>query len=223
MNNLTRECAAFTLAEVLITLGVIGIAAAVTLSVVINNIQEKQFHAKFKKAYSSFSQATQRIYAEDGEFSTYQYTIWGEYICKLGNYMKIIKSGQKCENKYPSVKWHNNLEWFDKKGNPMSFATNPYYRDNFTFITSDGIMYILNCDNQVLIDINGFKKPNRIGKDIYYFLLKSNTNQPYYGSDNIVPDCYSSGFTRIKDNNYKEDCKSGSGWGCSRMVINNEL
>ena len=44
----------FTLAEVLITLGIIGVVAAMTLPTVINNVQEKQFHSKFKKAYATF-------------------------------------------------------------------------------------------------------------------------------------------------------------------------
>ena len=43
---------AFTLAETLITLGIIGIVAAMTLPSVISNIQDKQFKAAFKKQFS---------------------------------------------------------------------------------------------------------------------------------------------------------------------------
>lgn len=43
---------AFTMAEVLITLGIIGIVAAMTLPTVINNIQDKQFRTMFKKQFS---------------------------------------------------------------------------------------------------------------------------------------------------------------------------
>ena len=166
------------------------------------------------------------IYAEDGEFSKYTYTLWDEYICKLGEHMKFTASGTSCGNKYPYVSWHTNLKWFDKKGNPQSFINNSYYSAYFTFTTTDENMYLLNCYDQVLVDVNGFKGPNTIGKDIYFFSLKSNTNQPYYGTNLYVPGCHDNNYTKqvhITNNNYKEDCKSGTGWGCSRMVINNEI
>ena len=47
---------AFTLAEVLITLGIIGIVAALTLPVLINNINGNKFRAQYKKTFSSLSQ-----------------------------------------------------------------------------------------------------------------------------------------------------------------------
>ena len=215
---------AFTLAEVLITLSIIGVVAAITLPTLINKIQEKQFHSKFKKAYATFSQAAQKIYNDDGEFTVYEWTVLAGYICKLGNHIKIINSGTGCGNKYPYVRWHNDLEWFYQKGDAMSLSTNLYYARYTTFTTIDGTMYMLNCNDQVLVDVNGFKKPNKIGKDIYYFELRSSTNQPYFSNSANVPDCCYNAYTKhITDNNYKEDCLSGSGWGCSRMVINNEL
>ena len=48
---------AFTLAEVLITLGVIGVVAAMTLPTLINNIQGEQYRSKFKKDISLLNQA----------------------------------------------------------------------------------------------------------------------------------------------------------------------
>lgn len=51
---------AFTLAEVLITLGIIGIVAAMTLPSVINKIQNKDKTARLKKFYSSINQAVNR-------------------------------------------------------------------------------------------------------------------------------------------------------------------
>lgn len=47
----------FTLAEVLITLGIIGIVAAMTLPTVINNSRNKQLEAGLKRSYSVIAQA----------------------------------------------------------------------------------------------------------------------------------------------------------------------
>lgn len=56
---------AFTLAEVLITLGIIGIVAAMTMPTVINNTKNKQLETSLKKAYSILAQVTQRVVVED--------------------------------------------------------------------------------------------------------------------------------------------------------------
>ncbi len=49
----------FTIAEVLITLGLIGIVAAMTLPTVIKKYQEVQFKSAYKKAYAELSQVFQ--------------------------------------------------------------------------------------------------------------------------------------------------------------------
>lgn len=54
---------AFTLAEVLITLGIIGIVAAMTLPAVINKINMKHYIALLKEDYSILSQAHNSITA----------------------------------------------------------------------------------------------------------------------------------------------------------------
>ena len=48
---------AFTLAEVLITLGIIGVVAAMTLPTLINNYNKAVAVAKLQKAYSAMNQA----------------------------------------------------------------------------------------------------------------------------------------------------------------------
>ncbi|MDR1327933.1 MAG: type II secretion system GspH family protein, partial [Heliobacteriaceae bacterium] len=57
---------AFTLAEVLITLGIIGIVAALTMPGLIANHKEKETVTKLRKVYSSIQQAFLKNYAEQG-------------------------------------------------------------------------------------------------------------------------------------------------------------
>lgn len=56
----------FTLAEVLITLGIIGVVAAMTMPVLINNVRNKQLETAFKGAYSILSQAVQQVANDEG-------------------------------------------------------------------------------------------------------------------------------------------------------------
>lgn len=57
---------AFTLAEVLITLGIIGIVAAMTIPTIITNTRSAQYRSKFKKAISTLSQAARMSQAQYG-------------------------------------------------------------------------------------------------------------------------------------------------------------
>lgn len=82
----------FTLAEVLITLGIIGIVAAMTLPSVINNSRNKQLEAGLKKAYSVIGQALDMYQAETGERIT-QDTV---SVKKL--LIKYIKTARDCGN-----------------------------------------------------------------------------------------------------------------------------
>ena len=56
----------FTLAEILIALIVIGVIAAITVPTLIQNTQKQEYVSALKKAYSTLSQATQQIIAEEG-------------------------------------------------------------------------------------------------------------------------------------------------------------
>ncbi|MDR1168674.1 MAG: prepilin-type N-terminal cleavage/methylation domain-containing protein, partial [Heliobacteriaceae bacterium] len=58
---------AFTLAEVLITLGIIGVVASLTMPTLIQDYQEKATVVKLKKIYSMLSQAYQSASMENGD------------------------------------------------------------------------------------------------------------------------------------------------------------
>ena len=57
MNKDLKEKFGFTLAEVLITLGIIGIVSALTIPTLINNYKEKVRDNQFKKVYATLNQA----------------------------------------------------------------------------------------------------------------------------------------------------------------------
>ena len=58
---------AFTLAEVLITLGIIGIVAALTLPTMINNTQGKELQSQLLKAYSVLQAAINKMNYDEGQ------------------------------------------------------------------------------------------------------------------------------------------------------------
>ncbi len=60
-----RKMNAFTLAEVLITLGIIGVVAALTIPTLIANTNSQKFRAQYKKALSTLNQAALMNYAQN--------------------------------------------------------------------------------------------------------------------------------------------------------------
>ena len=63
--NAFKKCA-FTLAEVLITLGIIGVVAAMTIPTLMANVKAHQYSAKFKKTVSTLSNAAKMSQAQYG-------------------------------------------------------------------------------------------------------------------------------------------------------------
>ena len=59
----------FTLAEVLITLGIIGIVAAMTIPMLISKYQKRVIETTLKEDFSIFSQVNKMIIANDVAFN----------------------------------------------------------------------------------------------------------------------------------------------------------
>lgn len=208
-----------------------------TLPTLINKTQEKQFKTAFKKQYSVFAQAMQRVYIEDGD--TYEQVEWIQmpvYFCKILEQQKVVKSGVNCDkvlsngfnsqSEWPTTGkkyWHKQGKWYDKKGNPQSL--NPGY-ESLSYILPDGALVNYNCSKQIFIDVNGYQKPNTIGKDIYFLIVESKNMIPTIISttkNSVRPNsCTITGTNAtpiLTKDNIEEDCKSGSGWGCSLLYL----
>ena len=88
MNKDLKMKTAFTLAEVLITLGIIGIVAVITVSVLINNISEKQKAEQIRMVKYKFTKATENMNAL-GLLSPFSST--QDFVNELRKHLKVIK------------------------------------------------------------------------------------------------------------------------------------
>ena len=174
---------AFTLAEVLITLGIIGVVAAITIPNLITHYQKKQTVTKLQKAISVLNQAYKLSYDENGDLSPEEQTALGasEYFKKY--WEPYIKVNQFCET----------AQDCGYASNPLMYMINGQLTDwswssNSTrtlFSTMDGFVYLIissywNTLEQkqvsnpiVFVDLNGSEKPNRLGRDIFELILVS--------------------------------------------------
>jgi prepilin-type N-terminal cleavage/methylation domain-containing protein len=170
----------FTLAEVLITLLIIGVVSSLVIPAIINDTQEAEFKVAWKKAFGSASQAYKMAIIDNGGIG------FGDYgatpsngITKfniLKNYFNVSKS---CiGNTYGNC-------WASSGVGPDSLNTAyclelSYQNANRAFVTTDGVSYML-CDNAyaiVAVDVNGPKSPNEWGKDVFQFYIRNVTIFP---------------------------------------------
>lgn len=198
---------AFTLAEVLITLGIIGVVAAMTLPAIIQKNNDKQIITGLKKTYSILSQALIKAQLTYGFVDTWEYdTSDANQGTTPQNMKKVfetiepeLKVLKVCEDR-PGC-WHkgksknlngDNITMRDSVGIGSSIlifkladGTNISMDDFSIDLSNFGINY--NKSGYVFwIDANGDKKPNTVGRDIFAFAL---TNKGLVPAGIDVKDC----------------------------------
>ena len=163
----TSHLFAFTLAEVLITLGIIGVVAALSIPTLMNNINDAQFKTAYKKAFSAASQALISAGGQDLLVSPTGYgdNIHSENFTAFMSQFKVVK---KCINTDNSQCWDSSGE---------NFLVGPGYPVPYSpaFIDASGFAWSMYYPGLCLIfvDTNGFKKPNQWGKDRFVFVPQS--------------------------------------------------
>ena len=190
--------AAFTLAEVLITLGIIGVVAALTIPSIIRNYQEKVTITRLEKTYSSLSQAFEQAINDNGTIDTWceREDLEGDYsTCsdkisrKIWPYLKTVKTCKPrlsdCFADKYSYLYGEGYQFQMSPGSTMYvtpdgvsisfFANNgDMYRNLWCQVnkneTNGNPRYLRNCGS-ILVDINGALPPNVVSKDMFRFSI----------------------------------------------------
>ena len=165
----------FTLAEVLITLGIIGVVAAMTLPAVINKVQNKQRSAALKKAYSTLQQALvmyQKDYGDKPRPADFPKA--GSFKVALLPYFAAGKDcgkGTEASACYTYYEDNTIQKYKNYEGSLLFFAG---ALNDGQFILNDGMMYFFENNGSsnmyIFVDINGmYAKPNQAGRDLFGF------------------------------------------------------
>ena len=174
---------AFTLAEVLIVIGIIGVVAALTLPNLNHATGDKERVTKVKKIYSSLTEAFDRAQVIYGDYDTWfnDLTTQAEknnrFEKRMTEFIKISKdcglaSGEGC---FSSADFKT-LDGFQV---PASSYDSASYSKA---ITADGMSLAFNYE-YITVDIDGPNKgANRTGYDLFEFAIDTDKNILYpYG------------------------------------------
>ena len=217
-SHFSLKKAAFTLAEVLITLGIIGVVAAMTMPSLIQNYQEKATVTKLKKCYSLVSQAYVSILNDEGGSDTLQAGDDLEMMEKFGKYLKYQKTCGRNKGCFPNVTYKSVTgNGYNKWEDDTTDRSRAVLTDGTLIMFNKSAMWGGNEGNylyaQIYVDINGFKGPNQLGRDFFYF---------YISPEKIVPAGAKALEEKNEDQKFTKNCIQQNGYACAAWVIYNE-
>ena len=192
----------FTLAEVLIVIAILGVIAALTLPAINSNIQKQQMGPALMRAISTLDTANALV-AQEHDFYNFAES------CQ--NYLNDCFE--------PFVKEKLGAAKFDEDivyGEFHNYNAEHRYPNGYT--TQNGFIYYIPNENfydpvriDVLVDVNGNKRPNAIGKDL--FIL------------NLVPEDEGSRLYAVGSNAWSEKFEPDATWkngGCDKTSVHDE-
>lgn len=220
----------FTLAEVLITLGNIGVVSAITIPSLINNIQDKHFKALWKKAFAQISIAYEEAFAENpiniptglvpaATMTQYSREIYYEILSRLSDdyCVRSGTQGKICASNFGTT---DNVSPVCKSLNPDEEKTRCMYAGGGGYAKlNNGIkiyaQYYMWTYPAFLVDVNGEKAPNTIGRDMFIVLFRGNKVIPGGAQGYTLKGCDKS--VTSASGWLGPDSKAGSGCGAKYL------
>ena len=216
----------FTLAEVLITLGIIGVVAAITMPTIVQNQQKRSLEVATQKFYSTMLQAIKQYMADEGvedlrnsplnadkwsdEEIANAYEHWTKFMNKYFKVVKICDEEQGCFT-FP-------YRYFDgtvAEANEIGYDQNYVLADGMVI----GVLPSVTANPATItVDVNGKKGPNRVGYDIWSLSLFYDGSLDESG---VTPECkrnnneckFGANPSEIRQNRIKEQCDNNTTYG----------
>ena len=230
----------FTLAEVLITLAIIGIIAALTIPTLMYNAQKQEYVSGLKKSYSQINQALLQIASDNGCVNDIQCTgLFQTDVTQFGDeFVKYFKIAQNCG--VQSGCFVKNVRGdYDGGGYNWNVDSDgPLY---YKFSTLDGVSIWVfrysDCTSDfstnatgdlkkacaiVSIDVNGNNKsPNWNGRDIFDFYITQGNGLKLYPAGGADADSTPYSSSGKYWNGTSKSCYSGNhlGEACAGRVM----
>lgn len=213
----------FTLAEVLVTLGIIGVVSAMTVPSLMQNYQRQSYVTQLHKVYNEISQAAMTMMNDHNALNLSETPLnYSNNTAAKDFFKKYFRIVQDCgkditpcfADDYKTLNGTNFADWknyiYDKSDCVVTAAG--YSMCMYRGITETTEEF--NGNTYFWVDINGQKGPNVLGRDFFYFELYS---------DGKVAESYEAHtYSDSKiDTTFNNLCKTGTsyGAGCFSKVV----
>ena len=217
---------AFTLAEVLVTLGIIGVVSAMIVPTLMQNYQRQSYVTQLHKVYNEMSQVFQQMMTDRNALNLKETGLLNtteQATETFKNYLKVV---QDCGNNFSPC---FASEYHSTTGSSIKTVEANWWSSSF--VLADGaaiglhglIDYSAGNVNYpygyMYVDINGAKGPNIAGRDFFLF---------YYFNDGtlddvVTPECKTAGIcsSTLEVQRVNSTCV-GQTWpaGCFGRILN---
>lgn len=206
MINEQKNKLAFTLAEVLITLLIIGVISSIVIPAIVQDSQNAELKSAGKRAYSSLSDAARLIRNDGGGTIAPGFTSVDDMKNNFAKYLSVAKvcaPGQyfgNCWNSvgaycgdmtpcnsgiYQSTAWWTSSTAYStmvlNNGSCVIFEWNSGYNGNCNGSDGAGV-----C-GRIYIDVNCNKGPNTVNKDVFMLRVYQDAKiGPNWGTENLI-------------------------------------
>lgn len=192
MNEFNTITKAFTLAEILITISIIGIVAAMTIPALINSTQDMEFKNAWKKSYAELTQASKLMAQDNGNTLKGLFTGDTATVNAYGNYLKYTQicspPSAVCMKSMVST-GYTNLETTLALNNGSSImfldGTN-WAKATDCSDTGRGTPLGKTYCLEFYLDVNGNKGPNQFGKDLLGGVILEDGSLLPYGTSGFT-------------------------------------
>ena len=160
-SRLAAKKSAFTLAEVLITLGIIGVVAAITLPVLLSNVDQKVKAERVTNIKQKLSKVTDKMAVQSGLMG---YDSTDAFVKEMQRHMKIAKV---CDNAHLADCWPSKEVALDDAGKTWEIsktktaktlkvakADGDDWSDTVGIVTGDGTSMILSYNKGCTFDVD---------------------------------------------------------------------
>lgn len=208
---------AFTLAEVLITLGIIGIVAALTMPMLLSNSRKQVVETRLAKFYSTMNQAIQQSEVDNGP---------KEYWPDLGNGFLTDEEGNIDKTQSASMAWYKKylapyLKVIDVRVNDVTGNVMVYFPDG-SLVLMQGSSWQFwpeakNFQNYTIDETTGEKKNNYKPSGIKYFTFMF---WPYWKENKYSYKHGMESYATSAWDGRRESLFTRSDIGCKEVVTN---
>lgn len=202
---------AFTLAEVLVTLGIIGVISAMTLPTLIKNHQRQTYVTQLQKVVNDLSQMFETIITENNAVSLRESPFWSVADKDILNkYFKVTQNctGTELDNCF--VEQYRNLN-----GEQIRARNLIYSGSDCVSISSGASICFANDAYRIFVDVNGKQGPNVVGRDFFDMYVEEDgsivgvSQEDFEGSwsnaTTITGNDYGIYLTKIMNDGWKMD------------------
>ena len=210
----------FTLAEVLVTLGIIGVVSAMTVPTLMQNYQRKSYVTQLHKVYNLISQALLQYQTDKNALNLKEAGLNSTDAVDsfVKTYFKVV---QDCGNDFTpcfapvsEYKYMNGANSSpDTRGKHVVLADGTSLR--YEYRNTLGLVVA-----EFFVDINGTKGPNIVGRDMFAIYVYNDGNIDDLVKDNVSTSRLTKEQREDGFNNVCSGATSGNWYGCFGKILN---